>query len=149
MRVCEPEFGFRFGEDVPARASAYSIPEVMAKVADLHPTLELPDSRFMDFTRVGGPSLIADNACARELIVGPAVAADWRAQDLSEHLVHATVGSRYERDGIGANVLGDPREALAWCVNEVSDLGITLEPGEIITTGTCAVACISAAIGTK
>ena len=67
------------------------------------------------------------------------VDADWRALDLSAHAVHATVGSRYDRDGVGANVLGDPREALAWCVNEVSSLGITLNPGELITTGTCLV----------
>ena len=108
-------------------------------VSDLHLTIELPDSRFADFATVGGPALIADNACARELVVGPRVTADWRALDLAAHRVHAKVGDRHEREGIGANVLGDPRVALAWCVNEVSGLGIDLAEGELITTGTCAV----------
>ena len=139
MRVAEPEFAFRFGQAVPARAEPYSVDEVMDMVADLHLAIELPDSRFSDFASVGGPALIADNACARELVVGPVVTADWRALDLAAHRVFAKVGGRYTRDGIGSNVLGDPRIALAWCVNEVSGLGIDLAEGELITTGTCAV----------
>jgi 2-keto-4-pentenoate hydratase len=99
MRAVEPEFAFRIGQPVPVRPKSYSIDEVLARVSDLHLTLELPDSRFAEFATVGGPSLIADNACARELVVGPAVAANWRALDLAAHEVHV----------IGANVLGDPR----------------------------------------
>jgi len=34
-------------------------------------------------------------------------------------------------------VLGDPRVALTWCVNELRALGITLRQGEVVTTGTC------------
>lgn len=139
MRVAEPEFCFRFAAAVPARAEPYTEDEVMALVGGLHLALELPDSRFADFVTAGGPCLIADNACARDLVVGPAVTADWRALDLSAHAVHATVAGRYDRDGIGSNVLGDPRRALTWCVNEVSGLGIDIAAGEIVTTGTCVV----------
>jgi 2-keto-4-pentenoate hydratase len=139
MRVAEPEFAFRLGQTVHARGREYGVDEVLAMVSALHLAIELPDSRFSDFTAVGGPALIADNACARELVVGPEVTADWRTLDLSRHEVHCKVGARYERDGIGSNVLGDPREALAWCVNEVSALGIDIAAGEIVTTGTCAV----------
>lgn len=139
MAVAEPEFAFRFGDALPARGNDYTVEEVLAAVASLHLAIELPDSRFSDFTAVGGPSLIADNACTRDLVVGPAVSADWRGLDLSTHAVHCTVGTRYTRDGTGANVLGDPRAALAWCVNEISALGIDIRSGEIVTTGTCAV----------
>lgn len=139
MRVAEPEFGFRMGTDLPPRAKPYSVDEVMAAVADLHLTIELPDSRFADFATVGGPSLIADNACAHELVVGPAVTADWRSIDLSKHAVKGFIRRKLDRDGIGANVLGDPRLAMTWIVNELSGLGITLTRGEIVTTGTCMV----------
>ena len=44
-----------------------------------------------------------------------------------------------ERAGRGGNALGDPRVALTWLVNELSGLGIPLEAGEIVTTGTCVV----------
>ena len=139
MRVAEPEFAFRFGRSLPPRATDYSTDEVMAAVETLHLALELPDSRFADFAVVGGPALIADNACAHDLVLGAPVTADWRGIDLAQHRVHAKVGVRYERDGVGANVLGDPRVALTWIVNELSGLGIAMPVGEFVTTGTCAV----------
>ncbi len=139
MRVAEPEFAFRLGADLAPRDAAYSVAEVVAAVVDLHLSLELPDSRFADFTRVGGPSLIADDACARDLVIGGPVDADWRGLDLSALPVRAEVAGRYEREGSGAAVLGDPRAALAWLANELSGLGIGLREGEIVTTGTCMV----------
>ena len=42
-------------------------------------------------------------------------------------------------DGIGANVLGDPRIALAWLANDRIAQGDALRAGQIITTGTCIV----------
>ncbi len=140
MRVAEPEFAFRFADELRPRAEAYTVPEVMAAVADLHLAIELPDSRFADFAHAGGPALIADNAAARDLVVGPPVSAPWAETDLAAHpvralVVHEGVGGRYAREGTGANVLGDPRVALAWLVNEVAGLGITIAAGELVTTG--------------
>lgn len=139
MLVAEPEFGFRLGRTLEPRANAYTVDEVMAAVATLHLTMELPDSRFADFATVGGPTLIADNACAHELLIGPACTADWRGIDLARHTVKAHIKGKGERDGIGSNVLGDPRLALTWIANELSGLGIPLAKGEIVTTGTCMV----------
>lgn len=136
MRVAEPEFAFRFGHGLAPRAEPYTVAEVMAAVSDLHLAIELPDSRFADFARAGGPTLIAEAACARDLVVGRAVHADWRAVDLSRHPVRGHVQGRYERDGSGGNVLGDPRLALAWLVNELSGLGIGVRANELVTTGT-------------
>jgi 2-keto-4-pentenoate hydratase len=137
MRVAEPEFAYRLGRSLPPRPMPYTTTEVMAAVGSLHLALELPASRFTDFAAVGGPALIADNACAHELVLGPAVSADWRGLDLSRHKVVARVGARYSRDGIGANVLGDPQLALTWLVNELAGLGIAVGAGAVVTTGTC------------
>lgn len=136
MRVAEPEFAFRFGRTLEPRPAPYSVDEVMAAVGSLHLALELPDSRFGDFVRAGGPSLIADNACAHELLLGPAVDTDWRSLDLSRHPVRGIVHARYDRVGSGANVLGDPLLALTWSVNELATLGIAIAAGEFVTTGT-------------
>jgi 2-keto-4-pentenoate hydratase len=135
MLVAEPEFAFRFAQSLPPRVEPYSVAAVMAAVADLHLAIELPDSRYDDFAQAGGPSLIAEAACAHDLVVGPAVKADWRALDLSRHPVRCRIAGRYEREGSGANVLGDPRIALTWLVNELSGLGITVNAGELVTTG--------------
>lgn len=145
MKVAEAEFAFRMGRDLPPRAQPYSVDEVLAAVATLHPAIEVPDSRFDDFTIVGAPSLIADNACAHLFVLGAAATTDWRALDLVEHLAVGTVGPPLTgghqpdltREGKGANVLGDPRVALTWLANELSGLGLTLKAGEVVTTGTC------------
>lgn len=139
MRVAEPEFAFRLGQAVPARAEPYTVEQVMAMVSDLHLAIELPNARLSAFVMAGGAALIADNACAGDFVIGAAVTANWRSIDLSAHPVHCTVQGRYEREGTGANVLGDPRAALTWCVNEVSAQGIEIAAGELVSTGTCAV----------
>jgi 2-keto-4-pentenoate hydratase len=142
MRVAEAEFAFRMGRPLGPRADPYAVDEVLAAVDTLHPAIEVPDSRYDDFTIVGAPQLIADNACAHLFILGPATRASWRDIDLSRHAVSGTVtgadGTR-THPGIGANVLGDPRVALAWLVNELSGLGLTLDAGQVVTTGTCLV----------
>lgn len=136
MRVAEIEFAFRMGETLVPRDEPYGIGEVLAAVATLHPAIEIPDSRFDAFERVGAPQLIADNACARYFVEGPAAPSSWRDLDLASYRVTGSVsGARFE--GIGSNVLGDPRVALQWLANELSRLGIPLAAGQLVTTGTC------------
>jgi 2-keto-4-pentenoate hydratase len=136
MRVAEAEFAFRMAHDLPPRVSPYSTSEVLDAVGTLHPAIEIPDSRFVDFAEAGEAQLIADNACAHLFVLGDATSADWRARDLVEEKPVITLrGERYV--GHGKNVLGDPRTALTWLANEVRALGLTLGAGEVVTTGTC------------
>ena len=139
MHVVEAEFAFRMARDLPPRPTPYTVTETLNAVATLHPAIEIPDSRFTDFANVGGPALIADNACAHDFVLGPAATADWRSLDLTEHRVIGVVAGKLERDGIGRNVLGDPRVALTWLVNELAAHGITLRAGQVVTTGTCLI----------
>jgi 2-keto-4-pentenoate hydratase len=136
MRVAEPEFAFRMARDLAPRPSPYTVREVLDAVATLHPAIEIPDSRFVDFVSAGEAQLIADNACAHRFVLGAATSDDWRARDLIEEKPIITLrGKRYV--GHGKNVLGDPRIALAWLANELRGLGLTLRAGEVATTGTC------------
>ncbi|MBX3605977.1 MAG: hydratase [Piscinibacter sp.] len=144
MRVVEPEFAFRLGADLPARAAPYTVDEVLAAVASLHPAFEVPDSRFADFARAGKAQLIADDACCGRFTFGPAAPAAWREADLAGHRVHAAVRDaegriRFTRDGEGRALLGDPRLALAWLANELSALGLGLRAGDWASCGTCMV----------
>lgn len=137
MRVAEAEFAFRMSRDLPPRGEAYAQEEVLGAVAALHVAIEVPDSRYTDFTRVGAPQLIADNACGHHFVLGPEAPHLWRNLDLATHRVIGRVGTRIEHEGIGANVLGDPRIALTWLANELSQHGLTLARNQIVTTGTC------------
>ncbi len=137
MKVAEAEFAFRMGQPLPSRAAVYSVAEVLAAVASLHPAIEVPDSRYEDFTRVGAAQLIADVACACWYAIGPAARADWRARDLVQHGVAAYRNGVLAGQGSGANVLGDPRAALAWVANELCTHGEGLRAGDVVITGTC------------
>ena len=139
MRVAEAEFAFRMGRALPPRQADYEVEEVLDAVAALHVAIEVPDSRFTDFVTAGAAQLIADNACAHRFVLGPEAPATWRGMDLAAHRVVGRVAGRLEREGRGANVLGDPRIALAWLANEVSRHGVTLDAGQVVTTGTCVV----------
>lgn len=139
MLVAEIEFVFRMGQSLPPRPAPYTLDEVMDAVAGLHLGIEIPDSRFLDFTAAGAAQLIADNACADQFILGPEVTADWRSRDLAAHAVQGRTGRGTVHDGRGANVLGDPRIALTWLANELSRFGAVLGEGQIVTTGTCVV----------
>ena len=143
MRVAETEMAFMMGQNLPARDTPYTEQEVMAAVRGLHPSIEIPNSRFAEFTQAGEAQLLADNACAHQFMLGQAAADGWRTLDLSSHPVHAQVtrrdGSRWTRQGSGAAVLGDPRTALTWLVNELSAIGVGLKAGQFVTTGTCMV----------
>ncbi|MDP6590791.1 MAG: fumarylacetoacetate hydrolase family protein [Alphaproteobacteria bacterium] len=139
MAVVEAEFVFRLADDLPARGRDYSAEDVTAAAAALHLGIEVPDSRFEDFTSVGAPQLIVDNACTEFFVLGEAVPERWREIDLAGHHVALAINGETAAEGRGANVLGDPRRALAWLANDRIAHGQPLGAGEIVTTGTCIV----------
>jgi 2-keto-4-pentenoate hydratase len=137
MLVAEAEFAFTFAYALPKRENPYTQNEVLAAVSSLHPAIEVPDSRYNDFAKVGAPQLIADTACADWFVLGAPTTADWRARDLVTHAVSAYRNDEHVAAGSGANVLGDPRVALAWLVNELRTYADGIAAGQIVTTGTC------------
>jgi 2-keto-4-pentenoate hydratase len=112
------------------------VQEVLAAVDTLHPAIEIPDSRFKDFVSAGAAQIIADNACAHLFVLGQPARSNWRALDLVEERPVITLRDQ-QFIAHGKNVLGDPLIALTWLANELSQLGLTLRAGEVVTTGTC------------
>ena len=136
MMVAEPEFVFVFNTSIEPRAQAYTRAEGMELVSELKLGLEFPNSRYMKFETAGELSLIADNACAHQFILGPTAPEIWRDLILSEHKVIGWVGSKLKYEGIGSNVLGGPINALLWFLNEASKRKLVIKEGDFVTTGT-------------
>ncbi|MBX6321140.1 MAG: fumarylacetoacetate hydrolase family protein [Rhodospirillaceae bacterium] len=136
MRGIEAEFAFRLGRDLPAGGAPYDRAAVADAVVGVHPTIEIVNTRYDDWLKVGVPSLIADNAAHGAFVCGPA-AADWRGLDLVNHRVTLWIDGREAASGTGARVLGDPLTALVWLANDRARRGDGLEAGQIVTTGTC------------
>ena len=139
MMVAEAEFAFKFARALPRRANSYTQEQVLDAVESLHPAIEVPDSRYNDFVKVGAPQLIADTACADWFVLGTPTTVDWRSRDLVAHAVGAYRNGEKVAAGSGANVLGDPRVALTWLVNELRTYADGMAAGQFVTTGTCVV----------
>ena len=50
MAVAEPEFAFKIGKTLEPKKLEYYLEEVMEAVDTLHLSIELPDSRFKNFS---------------------------------------------------------------------------------------------------
>jgi 2-keto-4-pentenoate hydratase len=137
LNVAEAEFAFRMSSSLPPRGAPYLFREVLASVASLHPAIEIPDSRYERFAAVGAAQLIADTACACWVTIGPAADVDCRRCDLAAHRVLAHRNGRLAAEGVGADVLGDPRHALTWLANELCMHGDGFRAGDVAITGTC------------
>jgi 2-keto-4-pentenoate hydratase len=137
MRVAEAEFAFSFGRPLPPRERPYDRDEVLAAVGGLQLSLEVPDSRYEDFTKVGADQLIADTSCACWLVLSDNVDADWRGIDLREHAVVGYRNGAEVSRGQGKAALGDPLAALTWMVNEAAAHCGGINSHEFVTTGTC------------
>jgi len=136
MRVAEVEMAFRMERSLAPREGEYLVEDVMAHVGALYPAIEIPDSRFVDFTNAGAPQLIADNSCAAFFVLGEEVRSDWRKADLSAHSVSVRLNGELAGTGCGRNVLGDPRIAMAWLANDLARRGDCLAEGQVVITGT-------------
>ncbi len=132
MAVVEAEFVYRMGADV---APDVGPDAVLAAVDGLHLAVEVPDSRFTRYETVGAPQLLADCACADRFVLGPAVS-DWSDLDLSTWGTAVWINGTQAATGTGGNVLGDPRNALAWIAEDLRRYGRGLRAGELVTTGT-------------
>ena len=137
MQVAEAEIAFCLGRALPARADPYGVDEVMAAVDTLHPAIELPDSRFQEFTKAGAASLIADLACARCFVLGDASRANWRSLRLADCVTGLDINGEQVTAGSGRDALDGPDRALAWLATRLSTLGLGLRAGDVVTTGVC------------
>jgi 2-keto-4-pentenoate hydratase len=135
MAVAEAEFVFTLGADLPPRTTPYTPEEVAACIDQLHPGLELPDSRFKDFTLPGTAALIADNACAANFVLGPAATAPFDPSALVDHHTTLYINDEVATQGQGSDVLQGPLDAMVWIANTLSALQVGLHAGQFITTG--------------
>ena len=138
MAVAEAEFVFTLGRDLPARDKPYTEDEVADSIQSVHPGLELPDSRFRDFTLPGTAGLIADNACASNFVLGAAVQ-EFDARALAEHPTTLYINDQPVTTGHGRDALDGPLNAMIWLANTLRELGTGLTAGQFVTTGVTGV----------
>lgn len=107
----ECEVGLRLGADLPAGPCTRDQAE--AAVAEVFAAIEIVEKRYDDLAALGTPTLIADQVFHAGGVLG-APAANWRTLDLGATRGRMHVGGALRGEGVGADLLGHPMEALAW-----------------------------------
>jgi 2-keto-4-pentenoate hydratase len=119
---------------MPPRARPYTPREVAEFIESVHPTLEIVESRYIDFRKVDPLSVLADFNSNGALVVGPKVTEPARAFDQALSVSLRFSGQEKVRAN-GGNPAVDLLRLLAWLANHCAARCGGLRRGQIVTTG--------------
>ena len=131
----ECEIAFWINRPPEPAEAPYDRDSIRPCVAACSAAMEIVDNRYGDFRDVPFGLMIADDFFHSAAIVGSPVAA-WQDLDLAALAGTTLVNGQAAGTGTGANVLGDPLEALAWLANRLISQDKTLQGGQVVLTGT-------------
>lgn len=130
----ECEIVARLAADLPPRPAPYAFDEVAAAVGAVMPGMEIVDARYVDYTRLDTPTLIADDFFDAGCVLGDE--RPYEAGMALDVVVGATRINGVEVGrGRGADVMGHPINALVWLANQRSALGQGIAAGEFVFLG--------------
>jgi 2-keto-4-pentenoate hydratase len=130
----ECEIAAILGEDLPATGRPYTAESVAPAVRALAAAIEVVEDRYEDFTTWSAASLIADDFFNAGVVIGPPIET-WRTLDPAGIRGRMTVDGREIGSGVGADILGHPRAALAWLADLRAGFGRPLREGEFVMLG--------------
>src|SRR5919201_4398892 len=134
--IVEFEIALEIGEDLQAADAPFSRTRVAHGVRAAMPALELADDRNADYALLAKHplELIADNAWNEGAVLGHAVS-EWRDIDLGRARGLAHVNGEMVGEGVGADAMGHPLDAVAWIAGHLAANGRALRPGDVVITG--------------
>jgi 2-keto-4-pentenoate hydratase len=138
LAIIEAEFAFRMRGGLEIGLAPFSRQAVLTRVASVHAGLEVPDARLTRYPFLTPPEMVADFMLTRYYCVGARIEVDPGA--LSDVPVVVDRNGEHEDRRTGAQVLGDPVNALVWLANWLASRGETITEDDVITTGACALA---------
>lgn len=127
----ETEIALRLGADLPHGGDSE---EVAQAVESAIPAIELIEDLRYDYNRADALALIASNAWNAGLVLGEPVR-DWRTLDLARVQGKLFINGKEVGSGMGADVMGNPLNALSWLANKLVQEGKPLRRGMIVSTG--------------
>jgi 2-keto-4-pentenoate hydratase len=136
----ECEFAFRFKQNVPARERSHTRADLEPEVV-LHPGLEVAGTRYA--TSLGSRKstthdVIADNGACGAYIVAGGVD-DWRHIDLATLPIDARIDGGEPIRTFSGEYFRDPVDILVETVNGLSERGISLAAGDLLSTGSLTI----------
>ena len=130
----ECEIAVRLSKDFPEQKTHYDIEMVKDGVGALMAAIELVEDRYIDYPSFPTPILIADDFFNTGVVLG-AEQANWKSIPLSEIKGWMKIDGKVVGSGSGADIMGNPLNALAWLANHCVKLGKPLKAGGFVMLG--------------
>ncbi len=111
--------------------------DVLAATDGVMACFEIVDSRIRDW-KIKIQDTVADNASCGVFVLGDRLV-DPRTVDLNTCGMILEKNGEIVATGVGAAALGAPANAVAWLANTLGRLGIAIEAGEVVLSGSLAI----------
>jgi 2-keto-4-pentenoate hydratase len=132
--IIEFEIAVELAADLPAADAPFSREQVARAVGAVMPAIEVADDRNADYARLREHPfhLIADNTWNEGAVLGTPVSS-WPALEAVKGV--ASINGAAVGEGIGAEAMGHPFDAVAWIGGHLASRGHGLLRKDIIITG--------------
>jgi 2-keto-4-pentenoate hydratase len=127
----ETEVAMRLGEDLPEGGGRA---RVEAAVESCMAAIEVLEDLRHDYKRLSARSMVAGNVWNAGCVLAAPVV-DWRRLDLATVTYRLTINGREIGAGTGADVMGNPLNALSWLADKLAADGRPLRRGMVVMTG--------------
>lgn len=127
----EPEIAFIFDKEL--KGPHVTVADVLNATKFIAPAVELIDSRFHGFSFTL-QDVVADNSSSSRFIIGEQF---YSPNDFDLKLMGMVFKKNGEvvATGAGAAVMGHPARAIAWLANKLYKVGQSIQPGEVVLSG--------------
>jgi len=134
--IVEFEIAVRLASDLPAADRPFFRQHIAAAADCVMTAIEVADDRNADYKALAAHplDLIADNAWNEGAVLGQPVA-DWRSLDLAAVRGVASINGKVVGEGVGAEALGHPFDAVAWVADNLASRGRALLRGDVVISG--------------
>ena len=131
--LVECEFFVTLARDLPPRDEPWTQADIVDAVAEVHAGIEVAECRYPNAALPPLPAILADGSASGRYVFGDRIE-NWR-DGLAPIRVRVDVDGKPRREGLGADVMGDPLRPLWWLAEERRRWGDGLRAGETISTG--------------
>lgn len=130
----EPELAFIFKKEV--KGPHVTVADILDATEYVAPALEIIDSRFQGFSFTLADA-VADNSSSSRFIIGDRFYSPDQFDLKLMGMVFKKNGEVVST-GAGAAVMGHPARAIAWMANKLYKVGQSIQPGEVVLSGSLA-----------
>jgi 2-keto-4-pentenoate hydratase len=127
----ETEIAVRLGKDLPDGGGRARVEDA---VESCMAAIEVLEDLRHDYKRLSARAMVAGNVWNAGCVLGAPVA-EWRKLDLAAAASRLTINGTQIGAGKGADVMGNPLNALSWLADKLAADGRPLRRGMVVMTG--------------